>query len=39
LRVSGRAILSRYAELGMDADKPHQLQMIEEVLLRRQGLL
>lgn len=38
LRVSGRAICSRYAELGMDADKPHQLQMIEEVLLRRQGL-
>lgn len=38
LRVSGRAIPSRYAELGMDADKPHQLQMIEEVLLRRQAL-
>lgn len=35
LRVSGRAIISQHAEVGMDADKPHQLELIEQILLRR----
>jgi len=35
LGISGRAIISRYAEVGMDADKPHQLEIVEEVLRRR----
>jgi len=35
LGISGRAIISRYAEVGMDADKPHPPEMVEEALRRR----
>ena len=35
LGLTGRAIISPYAELGMDVDKPHQLAMVEDALQRR----
>lgn len=35
LRLQGRAILSPYAELGMDIDKPHQLAILRRDLARR----
>jgi hypothetical protein len=37
LKLRGRAVVSRYAALGMDADKPHQLVMVEEVLRSRES--
>ena len=36
LKLRGKAIISPCAELAMDADKPHQLEMIEAALRRRQ---
>lgn len=38
LRVSGRAVVCPYAEVGMDVDKPNQLDMIRTDLARRQVL-
>jgi molybdopterin-guanine dinucleotide biosynthesis protein A len=35
LRISGRAILCPYAEVGMDIDKPHQFEIVEADLLQR----
>lgn len=35
MKISGRAILCPYAELGMDIDKPHQFEIVEADLLRR----
>ncbi len=32
LEMNGRVVVSPYAELGMDVDKPHQLQMVEKEL-------
>ncbi|MFN3309908.1 MAG: NTP transferase domain-containing protein, partial [Anaerolineales bacterium] len=34
MKISGRAILCPYAELGMDIDKPHQFEIVEADLLR-----
>lgn len=36
LEIKGRVVLSPYAELGMDVDKPFQLDMVREHLTRRQ---
>ncbi|MCS7246939.1 MAG: nucleotidyltransferase family protein [Anaerolineales bacterium] len=36
MKLSGRAIVSPYAEVGMDVDKPHQLEIVEADLLQRQ---
>lgn len=36
LHVSGRAIISPYAEIGMDVDKPHQLEILRAELAQRQ---
>lgn len=33
--ITGRAILSPYAEIGMDVDKPHQLDILREDLAQR----
>ena len=35
LKVTGRAIVCPYAEIGMDIDKPHQLEMIRADLARK----
>jgi len=35
LHVSGRAIVSPYAEVGMDVDKPHQLELVRDDLKKR----
>jgi molybdopterin-guanine dinucleotide biosynthesis protein A len=35
LGINGRVITSPYAEIGMDADKPHQLQILENELKNR----
>ncbi|MBN1145776.1 MAG: nucleotidyltransferase family protein [Anaerolineales bacterium] len=35
MNVTGRAILSPYAEVGMDVDKPHQLEIMRQDLARR----
>ncbi len=32
LSLTGRALISPYAEIGMDADKPHQLEILRSVL-------
>jgi GTP:adenosylcobinamide-phosphate guanylyltransferase len=37
LNITGRAILSPYAEIGMDVDKPHQLEILREDLAQRAG--
>lgn len=37
LKLSGRAIVCPYAEVGMDIDKPHQLEMMRADLAQRQG--
>lgn len=36
LKLSGRAIVCPYAEVGMDIDKPHQLEMMRADLAQRQ---
>jgi hypothetical protein len=35
LKISGRAIICPYAEVGMDVDKPHQLEIIRQDLAKR----
>ena len=35
LHISGRAIVSPYAEVGMDVDKPHQLDMVRADMKKR----
>jgi hypothetical protein len=35
LNVRGRAIITPYAEMGMDVDKPHQLEIVSAELERR----
>ncbi len=35
LDITGRAVLSPYAEIGMDVDKPHQLEIVQADLARR----
>lgn len=35
LGVQGKAVLSPYAEIGMDVDKPHQLEMVRADLAKR----
>lgn len=35
LNLRGKVILSPYAEIGMDADKPHQLEILRRDLARR----
>jgi len=35
LHITGRAIVCPYAEVGMDVDKPHQLELLREYLERR----
>lgn len=35
LKVTGRVLLTPYAELGMDVDKPHQLELMQSDLARR----
>jgi GTP:adenosylcobinamide-phosphate guanylyltransferase len=35
LQITGRAIVCPYAEVGMDVDKPHQLEMLRAYLERR----
>ena len=35
LNISGRAIFCPYAEIGMDVDKPHQLEILRADLARR----
>lgn len=37
LHITGQAILSPYAEIGMDVDKPHQLEMLRSDLAQRQS--
>jgi GTP:adenosylcobinamide-phosphate guanylyltransferase len=37
LHLTGRAILSPYAEIGMDVDKPHQLEILRADLAQRQA--
>lgn len=37
LGVRARALLCPYAEIGMDVDKPHQLEIIREDLAQRHG--
>jgi len=36
LGIKGRVLLSPYAEIGMDVDKPYQLEMVREYLRRSQ---
>ncbi len=35
MKISGRAIISPFAEMGMDIDKPHQFEIVEADLLQR----
>ena len=35
LGIVGQVVISPYAEIGMDVDKPHQLQMVENALKKR----
>lgn len=37
LQVRGKLLLSPYAELGMDVDKPHQVELMHRVLSERQA--
>lgn len=37
LGVTGRAVICPYAEVGMDVDKPHQLDMVRQDLASRTG--
>jgi GTP:adenosylcobinamide-phosphate guanylyltransferase len=34
--ITGKAVVSPYAELGMDVDKPHQLEILRADLMQRQ---
>lgn len=35
IRITGKAIISPYAEIGMDVDKPHQLELVRSDLAGR----
>jgi hypothetical protein len=35
LNITGRVILSPYAELGMDVDKPHQLEVVRADMAKK----
>jgi hypothetical protein len=35
LNLSGKAIVCPFAEIGMDVDKPHQLEIMRHYLNRR----
>jgi GTP:adenosylcobinamide-phosphate guanylyltransferase len=37
LKITGRAIVCPYAEVGMDVDKPHQLEIMRAYLSQRTG--
>jgi GTP:adenosylcobinamide-phosphate guanylyltransferase len=37
MKITGRAVLSPYAEMGMDVDKPHQFEMVERDLQKKYG--
>jgi hypothetical protein len=37
LQITGQAVLSPYAEIGMDVDKPHQLEMMRSDLAQRRA--
>lgn len=37
LKISGKAVLSPYAEIGMDIDKPHQFEILQADLSRIAG--
>lgn len=37
LKITGRAIVCPYAEVGMDVDKPHQLEIMRAYLAQRTG--
>jgi len=37
--ITGRAVFSPYAELGMDVDKPHQLEILRADLKSRQQVV
>lgn len=37
LKISGRALACPYAEVGMDVDKPHQLEIVRQDIQRRQA--
>jgi hypothetical protein len=37
LRLTGRAVLSPYAEVAMDVDKPHQLDQLRAALESREA--
>lgn len=37
MKITGRAIVCPYAEIGMDIDKPHQFEIVQADLLRRLG--
>jgi hypothetical protein len=34
--ITGKAVISPYAELGMDVDKPHQLEIVRAALASNQ---
>ncbi len=36
LKITGMGVVSPYAEVGMDVDKPHQLEMLREYLAKRE---
>jgi GTP:adenosylcobinamide-phosphate guanylyltransferase len=38
LHITGQAVLSPYAEIGMDVDKPHQLEMMRSDLAQRKAV-
>jgi hypothetical protein len=38
LKITGQAIVCPYAEVGMDVDKPHQLELLRAYLQRRQAV-
>jgi GTP:adenosylcobinamide-phosphate guanylyltransferase len=38
MEITGRAVFSPYAELGMDVDKPHQLEILRADLISKQQL-
>ncbi|MFZ5809124.1 MAG: nucleotidyltransferase family protein [Chloroflexota bacterium] len=38
MKITGRAVLSPYAEMGMDIDKPHQFEMVDRDLQSKYGI-
>lgn len=37
LKITGRAVVCPYAEVGMDVDKPHQLEIMRDFMAQRQA--